>query len=184
MSEFNPETFMSEPSAETFQTLRKDDLLTLAKHVKIDVRPSFRKRDIQKAVMEQLVNQSIFEQSALDPYKTVENQSTTESNSVVTLAESPEVNQGNSKEKERERQCQRGQEERQWEREREKREWEREERQFKLREQEFELQKLELQTKAGHLNTTHASSHFDLTKHIRMIPPFQEQQIFWCYSVV
>ena len=68
---------MSEPSAETFQTLRKDDLVTLAKHVKIDVRPSLRKRDIQKAIMEHLVNQNIFEQSALDPYKIVENQSTT-----------------------------------------------------------------------------------------------------------
>ena len=168
---------MSEPSAETFQTLRKDDLVTLAKHVKIDVRPSLRKRDIQKAVMEHLVNQSIFEQSALDPYKTVENQSTTRSNSVLTLAESPEVNQGNSEEKERERQWQREQEEIQWKREREKREWEREERQFKLREQELELQKLELQTKAGHQNTTHASSHFDFTKHIRMVPPFQEREV-------
>ena len=134
MSEFKPDAFMSEPSAETFQTLRKDDLVTLAKHVKIDVRPSLRKRDIQKAIMEHLVNQSIFEQSALDPYKIVENQSTTESDSLVTLVESPEVNQGNSEEKERERQWQREQEERQWQREREKREWEREERQFKLRE--------------------------------------------------
>ena len=177
MSEFKPDAFMSEPSAETFQTLRKDDLVTLAKHVKIDVRPSLRKRDIQKAIMEHLVNQSIFEQSALDPYKIVENQSTTESDSLVTVVETPEVNQGNSEEKERARQWQREQEERQWQREREKREREREERQFKLREQELELQKLELQTKAGHLNTTHASSRFDFTKHIRMVPPFQEREV-------
>ena len=42
---------MSEPSAETFQTLRKDNLIALAKHVKIDVGTSSRKRDIQKAVV-------------------------------------------------------------------------------------------------------------------------------------
>ena len=51
------------------------------------------------------------------------------------------------------------------------------ERQFKLREQEIELQKLELQSKAAHLNPTHARSHFDFTKHIRMVPPFQEREV-------
>ena len=43
--------------------------------------------------------------------------------------------------------------------------------------QEIELKKLELQSKAAHLNSIHASSHFDFTKHIRMVPPFQEREV-------
>ena len=126
--------------------------------------------------MEHLVDQNIFEQSASDPYKTVEDQSPAGSDSLVTLT--PEVNQNNSEEIERETVAERARGQTVGTRTRETRwEREREEKQFKLREQEIELQKLELQSKAAHLNSTHASSHFDFTKHIRMVPPFQEREV-------
>ena len=60
--------------------------------------------------MEHLVDQNIFEQSASDPYKTVEDQSPAGSDSLVTLRS--EVNQNNSEEKE--------QEDREWKREKER----------------------------------------------------------------
>lgn len=51
MSEFKPEEFMLEPTEDTFQNLRKDDLISLAKHLKIEVRSTLRKREIQKIIM-------------------------------------------------------------------------------------------------------------------------------------
>ena len=67
-------------------------------------------------------------------------------------------------------------------REREKREWEREreekEREFRLREQELELRKLELQIQANTQNPIVSSSQkFYVTKHVRMVPPFQEREV-------
>ena len=69
-----------------------------------------------------------------------------------------------------------------WEREREKREWEREreekEREFRLREQELELRKLELQVQANAQSPIVSSGEkFDVTKHVRMVPPFQEREV-------
>jgi hypothetical protein len=62
-----------------------------------------------------------------------------------------------------------------WQREREKREWEREERQFKLKQQEIELQKLQLESQ--NKSSDHSTPYFDVTKHIRMVPPFQEREV-------
>ena len=69
-----------------------------------------------------------------------------------------------------------------WEREREKREWEREreekEREFRLREQELELRKLELQAQANtHSPSVGSDKKFDVAKHVRMVPPFQEREV-------
>ena len=69
-----------------------------------------------------------------------------------------------------------------WEREREKHEWEKEkeekEREFKLKEQELELRKLELQAQANtHSPTVSSDKKFDVAKHVRMVPPFQEREV-------
>ena len=156
---------MVEPSQSTFG---QDDSITLAKHLKVETRSSMRKREIQKLIMEHLVNDKrSFKQSALDAYK-------------VTQDSSPEVelDHSNSVGHEREeRQWQREQEEIAWQREREKREWEREreERQFKLKQQEIELQKLQLESQ--NKSSDHSTPYFDVTKHIRMVPPFQEREV-------
>ncbi len=81
--------------------------------------------------------------------------------------------------RERERQWQEEQEEIAWQREREKHEWEaqreHEEREFRLKEQETELQKLQLQSQSK--SAGDSSPYFDITKHIRIVPPFQEQEV-------
>ena len=65
------------------------------------------------------------------------------------------------------------------ERERENLEREKLEREFRLKEQglEIELKKLEVQAKSDSLSGTSKSSVFDFTKHSRMVPPFQEQEV-------
>lgn len=133
MSVFNPEDFMVEPNQSSFNQLRKDDLISLGKHLKLEMRSAMRKREIQQIIIEHLVNQTrSFEPSVLEEYKI-----TQYSNSV---ASSREVVDGGTEDNEKDRQRQREQDEIAWRREREKREWEREEREHQLKQQEIELQ--------------------------------------------
>ena len=180
MSAFSPEEFMVEPNQSTFEQLRKDDLILLGKHLKLKVKSPMRKREIQKLIMEHLVHVTkSFEQSVLSTY-------TQEPNITLELGSNPSID----KEKEgvsqidKERQWQKEQEEIAWQREREKREWEREEREFRLKEQErecrlkeqeIELQKLQLQSQ--NKSSSESTQYFDVTKHIRMVPPFQEREV-------
>ena len=39
MSKFNPEQFLAEPDQTVFEKLKKDDLMSLAKHVDLDPEP-------------------------------------------------------------------------------------------------------------------------------------------------
>ena len=174
---------MVEPNQTKFDELRKDNLIMLAKHLKLEVRSSMRKRDIQRTVLEHLVNESIFEQAALAKYQiTPTNSAEVETTTNDNSEELDKV--------EKDRQWQREQEDRRWQREQEERKWEREkielerererereERQIKL--QQIELQKLELQvqTKDRQQSESPSSSKFDITKHIRMVPPFQEREV-------
>ena len=69
MFTFRAEAFMVELNQTKFDELRKDDLIMLAKRFKLEVRSSMRKRDTQRTVLEHLVNESIFEQSAFPKYQ-------------------------------------------------------------------------------------------------------------------
>ena len=90
-------------------------------------------------------------------------------------------------EKERERQFQREKEEREREREREEREREKEEREREEREIERErereerafqlrLKELEIQDRANQPREMY-NDHFDVTKHFRLVPQFQENEV-------
>ncbi|CAB4026302.1 Hypothetical predicted protein, partial [Paramuricea clavata] len=168
MSEFNPGEFMVEPTIENFNSLRKDNLVTLAKHLGLEVRSTFRKREVYDLIKEHFVKEKTFEQSVFmeQSINTVEN---------TQISEDSEIS-------EKDRQWQREHEKVLWEREREKREWEREriekEREFRLREQELELRKLELEVQAKGQNLrVNSGQKFDVTKHVRMVPPFQEREV-------
>ena len=66
MQPFNPEQFMLVPCQTTFENLKKDDLLSLGKHLKLDVRKAMRKDVIQHIVMKHLVSLKLFEGSVLE----------------------------------------------------------------------------------------------------------------------
>ena len=69
MSAFSLEEFMVKPNQSTFELLRKDDLILLGKHLKLEVESPMRKREIQKLIMEHLVHvKKSFEQSVLSTY--------------------------------------------------------------------------------------------------------------------
>ena len=104
MPTFNPEDFMVEPSESTFQQLRKDDLILLGQHLKLEVQSLMRKCEIQTLVMDYSVNTTeTFEQSALATSNTT---SSKDSNSAVE-----------NEEREKTRQWQREHEEISWQRE-------------------------------------------------------------------
>ena len=63
---FNPEQFMLVPCQETFENLKKDYLLSLGKHLKLDVKKAMQKGVIQHIVMKHLVSLKLFEGSVLE----------------------------------------------------------------------------------------------------------------------
>ena len=65
---FNAEHFMSEPDQDVFDSLRKDDLLALSLYLNLNVKKSWRKIDIQKAIVKHLISADIFDESSLSSY--------------------------------------------------------------------------------------------------------------------
>ena len=82
-----------------------------------------------------------------------------------------EIEEREEREKEREREREREREEREREREREKREEREKEREFQLRMREIEMQERANRPKQK------IEYNFDVTKHIRLVPPFQEKEV-------
>ena len=159
---FNADDFMSEPDQDVFDSLRKDDLLALSLYLNLNVKKSWRKIDIQKAIVKHLISVDVFDESSLSSYCVASEFDVKK----LELHAQLELKKLESVERERER------EERGKEREREQREREREIELKKLEMQNnLELKKLETESKASHTDT---ECKFDVTKFIRLVPPFQE----------
>ena len=56
MADFDPEKFISEPCEDTFYDLKKDELISLAKHLKLEVKKTMRKHQIQDNIVKHLVS--------------------------------------------------------------------------------------------------------------------------------
>ena len=69
MSKFNPEQFMLEPSEDAFYDLKKDELISLAKHLKLEVKKAMRKHQIQDNIVKHLVSLKVFEEAVLETYE-------------------------------------------------------------------------------------------------------------------
>ena len=69
MSQFDAGKLMSEPCEDTFYDLKKDELISLAKHLKLEVKKVMRKHQIQN-IVEHLVSFKVFEQTVLETVET------------------------------------------------------------------------------------------------------------------
>ena len=69
MSQFDEEKFMSEPWEDTFYDLKKDELILLAKHFKLEIKKAMRKHQIQNIIVEHLVSLKVFEETVLEQLK-------------------------------------------------------------------------------------------------------------------
>ena len=150
---FDLDKFTAEPSVELLNLGKKTDLLNLAKHYKLsEIKSSMRKHEIKKILVQNFVDEEIFNEKALSLIVDVQSVSSSKELELKFQIRQLEIQE---REKERE-----------WEREeREK------EREFQLRMREIEMQERANQPKQK------IEYNFDVTKHIRLVPPFQEKEV-------
>ena len=137
-----------ELSEDTFYDLKKDELISLAKHLKLEVKKAMRKHQIQNVIVDHLVSFKVSEETVLE---TVE-KSDSELKQLQPQLEFKKLEMQERLEME-EKQRQEREQQRQFEREREERQerMEEKERQERLqreeKEYEFEIRKLEIKYK-------------------------------------
>lgn len=163
---FDPEQFMLAPSQEAFDNLKKDDLLSLGKHLNLEVKKSMRKDLIQQIITKHLVSLKIFEGSVLESL----------------VGSDVEVRKLELELELRKLDAQKERELRELEfkdRELQEREKEREAQIEKQRlDHELEMKKLEVKEKLGSSYSVPSSSaKFDVSKYIKLVPPFHETDV-------
>ena len=146
------ESFYIEPTLEILNSLKKKELLDAAKHYKLEVTDSASKAKVKKLVLDYLVE----EEWIAEP----ETVSTDELRGQQLL----ELKRLEFQEQERERESQ-----------------------LKLKELELKEKELSIQLKLRELESrpapipptpsTATSTGFDVSKHIRLVPPFQEKEV-------
>ena len=157
--QFDPEQFMLAPSQEAFDNLKKDDLLSLGKHLKLEVKKSMRKDLIQHIIMKHMISLKIFDGSVLESLVS----SDVEIRKLEIDLELRKIDA---------------------QRERELRELEFREREKTAEiekqrlDHELEMKRLELQMKLGSTGSvTSTSVKFDVSKYIKLVPPFHESDV-------
>ena len=149
-AEFNLETFVTEPSLQVVRTLKKSHLQQIASHFKLSTTTTTRKEELCKLVMEFLVDEELVPEETVDdlPSHAVDN-------NVL------ELKRLELQDRERERESQ-----------------------LKLRELELREKELSVQLKMKELekavtpvSSPGATTAFDVSKHIRFVPQFQEKEV-------
>ena len=189
---FDLDKFTAEPSMELLNLGKKTDLFNLAKHYKFsEIKSSMRKHETKNILVQYFVDEEIFNENALSLIVDVQSVSSSKELELKFQIRQLEI-QEREKEREREREREREEreegekereerekekEEREKERERE-REREREEREEREKEREFQLRmrEIEMQERANQPKQK-IEYNFDITKHIRLVPPFQEKEV-------
>ncbi|KAJ8037567.1 Protein split ends [Holothuria leucospilota] len=126
---FNLDKFVASPSVEELDSLKKSEIVKVAKHYGIEFQPLMRKDEIKRYVLEYLVDESILPSTVLETAITVPTDNTFE----LKRLEMEMNKEIRLKEMERERERE--------ERQREEREREREERERERKEREMQMQK-------------------------------------------
>ena len=175
---FDLDKFTAEPSVELLNLGKKTDLLNLAKHYKLsEIKSSMRKHDIKNILVHYFVDEEIFNENALSLIVDIQSVSSSKELELkfqirqLEIQEREKEREWKEREKEREREEREKEREREREREREKREEREKEREFQLRMREIEMQERANQPKQK------IEYNFDVTKHIRLVPPFQEKEV-------
>ena len=169
--------FTAEPSVELMNLGKKTDLLNLAKHYKLsEIKSSMRKHEIKNILVQYFVDEEIFNENALSLIVDIQSVSSSKELELkfqirqLEIQEREKEREWEEREKEREREREREREEREKERGRE-REERKKEREFQLRMREIEMQERANQPKQK------IEYNFDVTKHIRLVPPSQEKEV-------
>ncbi|KAJ8042724.1 hypothetical protein HOLleu_09565 [Holothuria leucospilota] len=162
---FNLDKFVASPSVQELDSLKKSEIVKVAKHYGIEFQPLMRKDEIKRYVLEYLVDESTLPSTVLETAITVPTDNTFE----LKRLEMEMNKEIRLKEMERERE----KEEREMQREKEEREMQRE-----AREHEFRLKQLELGAiKGSDPKLGLDTGGFDVSKHVKFVPKFQEDNV-------
>ncbi|KAJ8049169.1 hypothetical protein HOLleu_01788 [Holothuria leucospilota] len=166
---FNLDKFVASPSIEELDSLKKSEIVKVAKHYGIEFQPLMRKDEIKKHVLEYLVDESILPSTVLETAITVPTDNTFE----LKRLEMEMNKEIRLKEMEREREKE--EREMQWKREKEEREMQREK---EAREHEFRMKQRELGVIRGSDPKVGLDTGvFNISKHIKFVPKFQEDNV-------
>ncbi|KAJ8027657.1 hypothetical protein HOLleu_32860 [Holothuria leucospilota] len=148
---FNLDKFVASPSVEELDSLKKSEIVKVAKHYGIEFQPLMRKDEIKRYVLEYLVDESVLPSTVLETAITVPTDNTFE----LKRLEMEMNKEIRLKEMERER-----------------------EREKEAREHEFRLKQLELGViKASDPKIGLDTGGFDVSKHVKFVPKFQEDNV-------
>ena len=155
---------------------KKTDLLNLAKHYKLsEIKSSMRKHEIKNILVHYFVDEEIFNENALSLIVDIQSVSSSKELELkfqirqLEIQEREKEREWKEREKEREREERERRKGKEKGKEREKKE--KREREFQLRMREIEMQERANQPKQK------IEYNFDVTKHIRLVPPFQEKEV-------
>ena len=183
---FKLENFVAAPSMELLNLAKKTDLLNIADHYALtSVKPSMLKHEIKNILIKFLVDEEILDPSALSSVLITQTDLQLRELEIQRQIQLEKLKLEQEErirveQLEREEQMQKEklemeerkkEKERQIQRERLEMEEKEKERQYNLRMKELEMQD-KAKTKPLDLGT-----HFDVTKHIRLVPPFQEKEV-------
>ncbi|KAJ8036167.1 hypothetical protein HOLleu_20054 [Holothuria leucospilota] len=170
---FNLDKFVTSPSVEELDSLKKSEIVKVAKLYGIEFQPLMRKDEIKRYVLEYLVDEGVLPSTVLETAITVPTDNTFELKR-LELEMNKEIR---LKEMVREMQKEKEEREMQMQREKEERE-ERERREEKAREHEFRLKQLELGViKGSDPKIGLDTGGFDVSKHVKFVPKFQEDNV-------
>ncbi|KAJ8035213.1 Protein split ends [Holothuria leucospilota] len=153
---FNLDKFVASPSVEELDSLKKSEIVKVAKHYGIEFQPLMRKDEIKRYVLEYLVDESVLPSTVLETAITVPTDNTfelkrleIEMNKEIRLKEMEREREREEREMQKEkeeREMQREKEEREMQREKEEREMQRE----KEEREERERREVEATRVRGH----------------------------------
>ena len=144
---FSVESFVDSPKLSTLVPLKKADLSALAQHYKLEITSAMKKSDIRKLLVDHLVEEEIV----------------SDEEDALTSASVVELKKLELRDKEQERESQ-----------------------LKLKEMELKERELTMQLKIKELELAAATAtasptprrgDFDVSKHVRFVPPFQETEV-------
>ncbi|KAJ8035263.1 hypothetical protein HOLleu_22429 [Holothuria leucospilota] len=151
---FNLNKFVASPSVEELDSLKKSEIVKVAKHYGIEFQPLMRKDEIKRYVLEYLVDESILPSTVLETAITVPTDNTFE----LKRLEMEMNKEIRLKEMEREKKKEKEEREMQMQKEKEEREM-----QMQREKEEREMQK--------------ETGGFDVSKHVKFVPKFQEDNV-------
>ncbi|KAJ8026737.1 hypothetical protein HOLleu_31657 [Holothuria leucospilota] len=184
---FNLDKFVTSPSVEELDSLKKSEIVKVAKHYGIEFQPLMRKDEIKRYVLEYLVDEGVLPSTVLETAITVPTDNTfelkrleIEMNKEIRLKEMEREREREERERERkEREMEKEEREMQMQKEKEEREMQMQmQREKEAREHEFRLKQLELGViKASDPKIGLDTGGFDVSKHVKFVPKFQEDNV-------